>query len=84
MANKKNQFVIGFNRHISTLTTKRYGDIAGGSQWGEIVHEEDIGSLERITWRENKARVLKKHWKRFWCCYIVAIVIFLAILLPIL
>ncbi|KAJ5224166.1 uncharacterized protein N7469_007669 [Penicillium citrinum] len=83
MVNEKNEFVIGFNRNISTLTSKHDGDVSGGNQWGEIVHEEDIGSSEKTTWRENKTRVFKKHWKRFWCCYLVAIVIFLAIFLPI-
>lgn len=85
MMNKKDHFVVGFNRNISTSSSKGDENLVGSSQWSEIKHDEAIKYEEKATGRAKKARLdLKKHWKRFWCCYLVATVIFLAIFLPVL
>lgn len=41
-------------------------------------------SLERTNTKSTITQTVSKHWKRFWCCYLVGNVIFLAIFLPIL
>lgn len=58
---------------------------SGGTQASkdkiEFVHLEDV--------QENKAPLskrqkLKRHWRRFWPCYLLGAVVFLAIALPLL
>lgn len=39
----------------------------------------DKGSL-----KISRTQKLKRHLRRFWCCYVVGTVVFLAILLPVL
>lgn len=43
-------------------------------------HIEDVGTSEKV----GKRQKAKRHLRRFWCCYLMAGIIFLAIFLPIL
>lgn len=44
---------------------------------------ETSGGLSLATTQTRKEK-LARHWKRFWCCYLIGNVIFLAIFLPVL
>jgi hypothetical protein len=44
---------------------------------------QSAGGISLATNRTKKEK-FARHWKRFWCCYLVGNVIFLAIFLPIL
>lgn len=53
--------------------------------------EKDVEHVEHVEVAAvppTKAQLAKtktqKHFKRFWCCYLLALIIFLAIFLPIL
>lgn len=48
----------------------------------EHLEETKTITLERTP--TTATQTVVKHWKRFWCCYCFANVIFLAIFLPIL
>ncbi|KAJ5549367.1 hypothetical protein N7513_006601 [Penicillium frequentans] len=43
---------------------------------------ETAGGLSLATTQTRKAK-FARHWKRFWCCYLIGNVIFLAIFLPV-
>jgi len=44
---------------------------------------ETSGGLSLATTQTRKEK-FARHWKRFWCCYLIGNVIFLAIFLPVL
>jgi hypothetical protein len=52
-----------------------------GDDYG-IEHVETANTLEKKE--KTRAERARKHWARFWCCYIFWSIIFLAIFLPIL
>lgn len=63
--------------------SKLFGTKSGGSDEKNIQLEH----LESVN--SNKPKVSKKtkfrrHWKRFWCCYLVGFVVLSAIFLPLL
>ncbi|OOQ89561.1 hypothetical protein PEBR_07759 [Penicillium brasilianum] len=71
--------VIGSSRNVgSNKAPQALGD--------DLKHVESLGALEKSksnrSLKSFRANV-QKHWRRFWCCYLVAIIIFLAILLPV-
>jgi hypothetical protein len=45
---------------------------------------ESVGGISLATTHRTRKQKMARHWKRFWCCYLVGNVIFLAIFLPIL
>jgi len=45
---------------------------------------ESAGGLSLQTRERTRKEKLARHWKRFWCIYLFANIIFLAIFLPIL
>ncbi|RHZ45668.1 DUF3712 domain-containing protein [Aspergillus thermomutatus] len=47
----------------------------------EIEHVETALSLEKK--QRTKKEAIRRHWARFWCCYIFFSIIFLAIILPV-
>lgn len=47
-------------------------------------HLEDGKGLSLEKTQTTASQKVVKHWKRFWCCYLVGNIIFLAIFLPIL
>jgi hypothetical protein len=82
------RYVVGSNRNPPLLTGKGpRSKKAPEAFGGDIEHVKSVESLEK----SKKSRSLKhvranvlKHWRRFWCCYLVAAIIFLAIFLPVL
>lgn len=44
---------------------------------------QSAGGISLATNRSKKEK-FARHWKRFWCCYLIGNVIFLAIFLPVL
>ncbi|KAJ5355537.1 uncharacterized protein N7496_012749 [Penicillium cataractarum] len=73
------RFVIGSNRNLgSKQAPEALGD--------DMKHVESLGALEKSksppSLKSFRANV-QKHWRRFWCCYLVAAIIFLAIFLPV-
>lgn len=50
----------------------------------ELEHLEKMDTLELETIKRTPTQTLRRHWFRFWCCYMFWSVIFLAIFLPIL
>lgn len=72
--------VIGNNRNLrSKQAPEALGD--------DMKHVGSLGGLEKSksprSVKSLRANV-QKHWRRFWCCYLVAAIIFLAIFLPVL
>ncbi|KAJ5965789.1 hypothetical protein N7481_012503 [Penicillium waksmanii] len=55
---------------------------AGLDDTAKLEQVESAGGLSLATTRTRKER-LSRHWKRFWCCYLIGNVIFLAIFLPV-
>jgi hypothetical protein len=86
--NEDGGYVVGSNRNLPMLTGKEpHSKQASGALGSDIEHVESLDSLEK----SKKPRSLKhvranvqKHWRRFWCCYLVVAIIFLAIFLPVL
>lgn len=56
---------------------------AGLDDTAKLEQVESAGGLSLATTRTRKER-FSRHWKRFWCCYLIGNVIFLAIFLPVL
>lgn len=54
---------------------------AAGAEGAEIERIEDVAAGEQ---KPNKRQRFKRHCARFWCCYLLAGIIFLAIFLPVL
>jgi hypothetical protein len=58
------------------------GPLASGQS--EVEHVESVGGISLSITNQTRKQKLARHWKRFWCCYLVGNVIFLAIFLPVL
>ena len=56
----------------------------GVDESSQLEQVGSAGGLSLETRQLKRSEKLKRHWKRFWCCYLVGNVIFLAIFLPIL
>lgn len=72
----KRSFIIGADRSL-LLDDKEHG----------TQHVENVGGrekLEPVGRVKSTQAILLRHWRRFWCCYLLGMVIFLAISLPIL
>ncbi|KAJ5875744.1 uncharacterized protein N7473_013091 [Penicillium subrubescens] len=85
--NEDGRYVVGSNRNLPMLTGKGpHLKQVSGVLGGDIEHVESLDSLEKSKTprRLKHARAnVQKHWRRFWCCYLVAAIIFLAIFLPV-
>ncbi|PYH78351.1 hypothetical protein BO82DRAFT_342919 [Aspergillus uvarum CBS 121591] len=46
-------------------------------------HLEKTRSISLEPGKRTRAQRLRRHWRRFWCCYVFGSIIFLAIFLPI-
>ncbi|CAG7953402.1 unnamed protein product [Penicillium nalgiovense] len=71
----KRSFIIGADRSL-LLDDKEHG----------TQHVENVGGrekLEPVGRVKSTQAILLRHWRRFWCCYLLGMVIFLAISLPI-
>jgi hypothetical protein len=81
-------FVVGSNRNLPSLTGKSNSSKQTSGALGvDIKQVENLEPLEKSksarSLRSVRANV-GKHWRRFWCCYLVAVIIFLAIFLLVL
>jgi hypothetical protein len=47
-------------------------------------HIEDAKGISLERTPSTRTEKAMKHWKRFWCCYCLANLIFLAVILPVL
>jgi hypothetical protein len=80
---REHKYVVGF-RHMpqypaATLTAK------GSKQEGtDVEHIETVEKSSEKDIQETRIQKVKKHYRRFWCCYLVGGIIFLAIFLPLL
>ena len=84
---KSADFVIGTNRNLVPLDEKSVKkaqenldlEIKGVDDANSTSEEDQqIGTVKKIRTRAQK------HWRRFWCCYLLGAVVFLAIFLPVL
>lgn len=87
--NKGEKYVIGSNRRTGWPlgVDKETKDKTGYNTEADIEHVESMQISQKVpyTSRAQKTQAtLKQHWRRFWCCYLLASVIFLAIFLPVL
>jgi hypothetical protein len=48
------------------------------------VRLEHLETVNSTTPKFGKRKKIRQHFKRFWCCYLIAGIIFLAIFLPLL
>lgn len=72
---KDDKYIIGANRNLPS----------GIKSKGDIEHAEHIETESAPPGKVKQARAkFQKHWKRFWCCYLIALIVLLAIFLPVL
>ena len=50
----------------------------------ELEQVESVGGISLAITHCTRKQKIARHWKRFWCCYLVGTIIFLSIFLPIL
>lgn len=61
------------------------GPLATGHyETSELEHVESVGGVSLAITPQTRKQKMVRHWKRFWCCYLVGNIIFLAVFLPIL
>lgn len=81
------KYTIGTNRGLPDPAKLK------GDKDAKAPFDADVEHIERLSdesdesppGRVKRARIVfNKHWRRFWCCYLLGIIIFLAIFLPIL
>ncbi|KAJ5593976.1 uncharacterized protein N7459_000184 [Penicillium hispanicum] len=58
-------------------------DNGDGEKGNKLEQIESAGGLSLATTSRTRKEKLARHWKRFWCCYLIGNVIFLAIFLPV-
>lgn len=83
---KSANFVIGTNRNLALLDDKTERkaretldlELKGLDDANSTSEDKHIGKVKTV-----RTKVLK-HWRRFWCCYLLGAVVFLAIFLPVL
>lgn len=51
---------------------------------GSVGFLEHVENIQPKPARLSRTQKIKKHFRRFWCCYLVGLVIFLAVALPVL
>ena len=57
---------------------------AGPDEGAKLEQVESAGGLSLATTNRTRKEKFSRHWKRFWCLYLIANIIFLAIFLPVL
>jgi hypothetical protein len=83
---EKQHFVIGNNRNLSQSDKHLEDRKSVSTAYNDGAdHIETMKPLEKTPSRVKKARdSCQRHWRRFWCIYAIASIIFLAIFLPVL
>lgn len=56
----------------------------GADDNSKLEQTTSAGGLSLETRKLKRKEKVQRHWKRFWCLYLIGNVIFLAILLPVL
>lgn len=59
-------------------------DSTDGNNLAAIDHVETADTITLGKIQRTPTQNLRRHWKRFWCCYVFGANVVLAILLPIL
>jgi hypothetical protein len=80
---KEHKYVVGF----SSMPQYPAATLAAKGSKNKGIDIEHVETVEKPSEKENKkSRVqkVKLHYRRFWCCYLVGGIIFLAIFLPLL
>lgn len=86
---KDNKHVVGFREmpeYQSAIIASKGGkekEILSESKGGQAEHIEVIDATS-LPAHQKKPRWINKHLRQFWCCYVVAGIIGLAIFLPLL
>lgn len=84
-----NKHVVGFQEmpeYKSAIIASKSGkekQVLSESKAGQAEHIEVIDSTS-LSCSQKRPRWIKRHLRRFWCCYVVAGIIGLAIFLPLL
>lgn len=73
------KYVVGVNRGDMKPPAEKDAKAANKFLGASSEHIETV-EPEKI----DKRQKVKRHFRRFWCCYLMAAIIFLAIFLPIL
>lgn len=61
------------------------GPLLGAHDEGSKLEQvESAGGVSLATTHRTAKQKIARHWKRFWCCYLIGNIIFLAVFLPIL
>ncbi|KAF7715338.1 Uncharacterized protein PECH_007249 [Penicillium ucsense] len=55
----------------------------GGDENSKLEQVDSAGGVSLATTHRTRRQRMARHWKRFWCCYLIGNIIFLAIFLPI-
>jgi catalase (peroxidase I) len=81
-------YLVGSNRNLPLSTDRSNTPRQVPEKLGDdIEYVESFESLEQSksprSLKSIRANV-QRHWRRFWCCYLVGVIIFLAIFLPVL
>ena len=84
MQSTDDKYVIGANRNL-TKGSKLNGNKHDKDLEADTEHVENLEKEAPPAGKTKQARLkIQRHWKRFWCCYLIASIIFLAIFLPVL
>lgn len=59
-------------------------DLTDDEAEAAFAHLEEAKGITLEKQQTTMSQKIGKHWKRFWCCYLLGNIIFLAIFLPIL
>ncbi|KAE8147820.1 hypothetical protein BDV25DRAFT_142385 [Aspergillus avenaceus] len=73
LSSKAAKYALGMNR----------GPLPTGNDDNSIHHIETADTISLEKRERTRAEKARRHWARFWCCYIFWSIIFLAIFLPI-
>jgi hypothetical protein len=79
-------YIIGADRNLSIFDRAK-GEKHSKQTNYDAEHVESVEAQEQLPplGRVKSARAkFQKHWRRFWCCYLLGAIIFLAIFLPVL
>lgn len=80
---KEHQYVIGF-RHMPQYPQAAMGAKGIKHKGTDIEHIETVEKASEKSNKRTRMQKVKHHYRRFWCCYLVGGIIFLAIFLPLL
>lgn len=80
---KEQKYVVGF-RHMPQYPAATLAAKESKQKGTDTEHIENVENAPETHNKETRMQKVKKHYRRFWCCYLVGSIIFLAIFLPLL